>query len=74
VTDLKPADELSDAYLGKPGAGDFVGAIHGVAPSKKGSTVVELKPGRYILGCTISSPSDLVTHFDKGMISVLTVP
>ena len=74
VTNLDPAELLSRSSLGLPGGAPIIGGIHGVLPGKKGSTVVGLKPGRYILGCTIPSPSDLVTHFDKGMISVLTVP
>ena len=74
VTNLDPKEVLSRSSLGLPGGEPIIGGIHGVLPGKTGSTVVALKPGRYILGCTIPSPSDLVTHFDKGMISVLTVP
>jgi hypothetical protein len=74
VTNLDAAEVFSRSSLGLPGGEPIVAGIHGVLPGEKGSTVVALKPGRYILGCAIASPSDLVTHFDKGMISVLTVP
>ena len=73
VTDLDPATQLLHASFGQESAGQFVGAIHGLLPGKSATMVVHLEPGRYVIGCLIPSPSDLISHADKGMIGVLTV-
>ena len=73
VTDLDPATQLLHASFGQESAGEFVGGMHGLLPGKSASMVVDLEPGRYVIGCLIPSPSDLTSHADKGMVGVLTV-
>lgn len=69
LTDLRAA-------LAKPGPPPSwmipVGGPNAVDPGGSSEAVVELQPGRYVLGCFVPGP-DGVPHMMKGMLQELTV-
>jgi hypothetical protein len=53
--------------------GTWIAGPNLVAPTKTGSVVLDLVPGRYLVACVMPSASDGKPHAMKGMISQLEV-